>query len=95
MILLQMSENALEGKSTYQENTSSKKCRNEMRRRNQSKIYLKKVSEKYVKYFLFDNIPYHLMEQIIIEFRCYEFVHKYDRQCNNICAGNQSYCSNK
>ena len=41
-----------------------------------------------VNIFFFDNIPYHLMGKMIIEFRCYKFDHKYDRQCNNISAGN-------
>ena len=44
--------------------------------------------DSYGEYFVFDNPPYHLMEQMIIEFRCYRFDHKYDRQCSNICAGN-------
>ena len=89
MSLLQMSENVLEGeKATTKRTVHQRIAGTIIKRRNWSKIYFEKVFDDYCKYFLFDNIPYHLMGQMMIEFRCYKFDHKYDRQCNNISAEN-------
>ena len=89
MILLWMSKNALEGgKAPIKRTVHQRNAEIRTTRRNRSKIYLGKVFDDYGKYFLFDNIPYHLMGKMITEFRYYEFDHKYDKQCSNIFAGN-------
>ena len=49
---------------------------------------MERVVDDYGDYLIFDNLPYHLLGQMVIEFRCYEFDVKYERISRNITAGN-------
>ena len=87
--MVQMSEKALEVKKIPSKRSGfQREAEIRTSRRNGSQKCLEKVVDGYGEYLVFDNLPYHLMGQMIIEFRCYEFDQKYDNQCSNICAGN-------